>query len=110
MLVLVLVLVLVVVVVVVVVVVTVAVADVAAADHLALFIQRKFHYLWVKRLCALFKAFSGERVWKAIRENLRRSYYEYMNKVDHVQKIRDRRRRTDNGKYSFVNRTIKNWN
>jgi len=30
--------------------------------------------------------------------------------VDHVQKIRDRKQRMDIGKYSFVNRTIKNWN
>jgi len=30
--------------------------------------------------------------------------------VDHVRKIRDRKQRTDIGKYFFVNRTIKNWN
>jgi hypothetical protein len=30
--------------------------------------------------------------------------------VDHVGKIGDREQRTDIGKYSFVNRTIKNWN
>jgi hypothetical protein len=30
--------------------------------------------------------------------------------VDHVWKIRDRKQRTDIGKCSFVNRTIKNWN
>jgi hypothetical protein len=30
--------------------------------------------------------------------------------VDHVQKIGDRKQRTDIGKYSFVNRTTKNWN
>jgi len=30
--------------------------------------------------------------------------------VDHVQKIRDRKQRTDIGKYSFANRTIKIWN
>jgi len=29
---------------------------------------------------------------------------------DHVQKIRDRKQRTDIGKYSFVNRAIRNWN
>jgi len=33
-----------------------------------------------------------------------------LRRVDNVQKIRDRKqRRTDIGKYSFVNRTIKNW-
>jgi len=34
----------------------------------------------------------------------------YLSRVDHVQKIRDRKQRMDIGKYSFVNRTIKNWN
>ena len=33
-----------------------------------------------------------------------------LSRVDHVRKIRDRKQRTDIGKYSFVNRTIKNWN
>jgi len=30
--------------------------------------------------------------------------------VDLVRKIRDRKQRTDSGKYSFVNTTIENWN
>ena len=62
----------------------------------------------IARLCALFKAYSGERAWKALRDRLRRPYY--LRRVDHVQKIRDRKQRMDIGKYSFVNRTIKNWN
>ena len=62
----------------------------------------------IARLCALFKAYSGERAWKAIRDRLRRPYY--LSRVDHVRKIRDRKQRTDIGKYSSVNRTIKNWN
>jgi len=33
-----------------------------------------------------------------------------LNRFDHVRKIRDRKQRKDIGKYSFVNRTIKNWN
>ena len=33
----------------------------------------------------------------------------YLSRVDHVRKIRDRKQRNDVGKYSFVNRTIKNW-
>ena len=61
----------------------------------------------IARLCTLFKAYSGERAWKAIRDRLRRPYY--LSRVDHVRKIRDRRQRTDIGKYSFVNRAIKNW-
>ena len=49
---------------------------------------------------------SGE--WQAIRDRLRRPYYS--SGVYHVWRIRDRKQRTDIGKYSFVNRTIKNWN
>jgi len=60
------------------------------------------------RVCALFKVYSGEWAWKAIRDRLRRPYY--LRGVDHVRKIRDRKQRTDIGKYSFVNRTIKYWN
>jgi hypothetical protein len=33
-----------------------------------------------------------------------------MSRVDQVWEIRNRKHRTDIGKYSFVNRTIKNWN
>jgi hypothetical protein len=35
---------------------------------------------------------------------------DYLSRVDHVRKIRDRKQRTDIRKYSFVNRTIKIWN
>jgi len=59
-------------------------------------------------LCALFNACCGERTWKAIRDRLWRSYY--LSKVYHIRKIRDRKQRTDIGKYFFVNRTIENWN
>jgi len=62
----------------------------------------------IVHLCALFKTYTGERAWKAIHDRLRRHYY--LSRVDHVQKNRDRKQRTDIGKYSFVNRTIKNWN
>jgi hypothetical protein len=34
----------------------------------------------------------------------------YLRREDHNRKIRTRKQRTDVGKYSFVNRTIKNWN
>jgi len=62
----------------------------------------------VAGLCALFKAYSGEWVWKAKRERLRRPYY--WSRADHVRKIRDRKQRTDIGKNSIVHRTIKNCN
>jgi hypothetical protein len=38
----------------------------------------------------------------------RRPYY--LSRVDHFRKIRGRKQRKDIGKYSFVHRTIKNWN
>jgi hypothetical protein len=62
----------------------------------------------IARLCSLFETYSGERAWKAIGDRLRRSHS--LSKVVHVRKIRIRNQRTDTGNYSFVNRTIKNWN
>jgi len=61
----------------------------------------------IARLCAIFKAHSGEWAWKAIHDRLQCPYY--LSRVDRVQKIMDRKQRTDTWKYSFVNRT-KNWN
>ena len=55
-----------------------------------------------------FKSYSGERAWKAIGDRLKRLHY--LSRVDHERKIRSRRQRTDIGKYSFVNRTIEDWN
>ena len=34
----------------------------------------------------------------------------YLSRVDHYWKIRARKQRTDIGKYSFVNRSITDWN
>jgi len=62
----------------------------------------------LSRICALFKAYSGERTWKPIGDRLQRSHY--LSRVNHERKIRTRRQRTDIGKYSFVNRTIQHWN
>jgi len=33
-----------------------------------------------------------------------------LSRLDQVRNIRDRKQKTNIGKYSFVNRTIKNWN
>jgi hypothetical protein len=55
-----------------------------------------------------FKAYCGERAWNTIHNRLQGPYY--LSRVDHVWKIRDRKHRTDIGKYSFVNRTIQYWN
>ena len=41
-------------------------------------------------------------------DRLRKPYN--LSRVDHVQKIRDRKQRTDIRKYSSLNGTIKNWN
>jgi len=41
------------------------------------------------RLCALIKPHSGEWVWKALCDRLQRPYY--LSRVDHDQKIRDRK-------------------
>ena len=62
----------------------------------------------LSRICALFKAYSGERAWKAIGDRLQRPHY--LSRLDHERKISSRRQRTDIGKYSFVNRTIQHWN
>ena len=62
----------------------------------------------ISHICALFKAYSGERAWKAIGDRLGR--LNYLRRVGHERKIRNSRKRTDIGKYSFVNRTIRIWN
>jgi len=62
----------------------------------------------LSRICALLKAYSGERAWKPVGDRLQRPHY--LSRVDHERKIRSRRRRMDMGKYSFVNRTIQLWN
>jgi hypothetical protein len=60
------------------------------------------------RICALFKAHTAERAWKAIGERLHGPCY--LGWDDHDRKIRSRKQNTDVGKYSFVNRTIRLWN
>jgi hypothetical protein len=59
-------------------------------------------------MCALFKVYTGERAGKAFGDRLQVS--SYVCRVDHNWKIRARKQRTDVGKYSFVNRTITDWN
>jgi len=62
----------------------------------------------LSHICALFKAYSGEKAWKAIGDKLQRP--PYLSRVDHERKIRSRRQMTDLRKCSFVNRTIQDWN
>jgi hypothetical protein len=59
-------------------------------------------------LCALYKAYTGERAWKTIGDSLQ--VPSYVSRVDHHWKIGARKQRTDIGKYSFVNRSITDWN
>jgi hypothetical protein len=56
----------------------------------------------------MFKACNGEQAWKSIGDRLNGLCC--LNRDDHERKIRARKQRTDIGKYSFVNRTIKLWN
>jgi hypothetical protein len=62
----------------------------------------------IARICALFKAYSGERAWKFKGDRLQRP--NYLSRIDHDWKIRNRRQNTVIGKYSFVYRTIRLWN
>jgi len=61
----------------------------------------------IARMCALYKAYIGERAWKAIGDRLQAP--RYLSRVNHHCKIRARKQRTDIGKYSFVNRSITDW-
>jgi hypothetical protein len=62
----------------------------------------------IARVCALFKAYSGERARKFIGDRLQRP--NYLSRIDHDWKIRNGRQRMDIGKYSIVNRTVRLWN
>jgi len=59
-------------------------------------------------MCGLYKVYTGERVWKAIGDMLQ--VPSYLSRVNHHWKIGTRKQRTDIGKYSFVNRSITDWN
>jgi hypothetical protein len=57
---------------------------------------------------ALYRAYNGKRVWKDIGDGLQVPHY--LSRDDRYWKIRARKQRTDIGKFSFVNRTIADWN
>jgi hypothetical protein len=59
-------------------------------------------------MCALYKAYNGERVWKDVGDRLQAPYYR--SGVDHYCKTRSRKIRTDIWKFSFVNTIIGDWN
>jgi hypothetical protein len=58
----------------------------------------------ISYLQPLYKAYTGERAWKTIGDRLQAPIY--LSRVDHHWKIRARKKSTDIGKYSFVNRYI----
>ena len=60
------------------------------------------------RICALLNAYTEGRAWKAVGDRFLKSYY--LSRDDPNWKIKARKKRTDVGKYSFVNRTTKSWN
>ena len=62
----------------------------------------------IARICALFKAYTGGQALKGIGDRLLKPCY--LSRDDHNRKIRTRKQRTNVGKYSFGNRTIKSWN
>jgi hypothetical protein len=47
----------------------------------------------ISHICAVFKVYSRERVWKAVSDRLK--WPTYLSRVDHEQKIRNRRQTTD---------------
>ena len=59
-------------------------------------------------MCVIYKVYTGESAWKAIGDRLQAP--SYLSRVDHYWKIRATKQRTDIGKYSFVSRTITDWN
>jgi hypothetical protein len=59
-------------------------------------------------MCALYKAYTGKRAWKALGDRLQAP--SYLSWVDHYRRIRARKQRIDIGKYYFVNRSITDWN
>jgi hypothetical protein len=58
-------------------------------------------------LYALFKAYTGRRAWKTIADKLLKPCY--LSRDDDKRIIGTRKQRTDVGKYSFANRTIKSY-
>jgi len=62
----------------------------------------------IGRICALLKAYPGERVWKCTGDSLQGPCH--LSREDQDLKIRGRSQRTGIGRYFFVNRTLNLWN
>ena len=59
----------------------------------------------IARICSHFKAYTGERAWRATRDRFTGPCY--LSRDDHDHKIRASQQRRDIGKSSFVNRANK---
>jgi len=59
-------------------------------------------------MCAFYKAYTGERAWKAIGDRLQAP--SLLSRIGYYWKIGARKQRTGIRKYSFVNRSITDWN
>ena len=62
----------------------------------------------IARICALFKAYTGRRAWKAIGDRLLKLCC--LSGDGHNRKSCTRKQRTDIGKYSFLNRAARSRN
>jgi hypothetical protein len=61
-----------------------------------------------KRLSMFYKAYVGEPAFKEIRDRINEA--DYIGRNDHTFKVRSIKQKTDKRKYSFLNRTIEEWN
>lgn len=62
----------------------------------------------IGRICALLKAYPGEKAWKCTGDSLQGPCY--LSREGQDWKIKGRPQRTDIGKYFFVNRILNLWN
>jgi hypothetical protein len=58
-------------------------------------------------MCAIYKASTCERAWKAVGDSLQAP--SYLSKVDQYRKFRARKQRRDIGKYSCLKGSITDW-
>ena len=62
----------------------------------------------LNRLAGIFKAWNGEESWNEL--SVRLNGPNYIGHGSHKLKIKEREHKTDLGKYSFINRGIRDWN
>jgi hypothetical protein len=62
----------------------------------------------IARKCPLFKAQTWRSAWRGIGNRLLKPFY--LSRGDPDRKIKNRKQRTDAGKFFFLSRNIKTWN